>query len=179
MYFYLNATIISLLVSGLACLIVGVITFINGYTKKSKTKIGRGWKLAILGTVIVSVFLPVLTKVLKEEVEGGDFLAPSFFFMFFFMPFVFGAVLVCIIFYIGIGTTSLKEGYTKNEEGKFNVESIVLGYIMLALGAVVVFSLIMLIGASLNVIGDSISNINKSEPVSSSDSSILLSVLFK
>ena len=78
MAFYLNATIISLLIAGLACLVSGVVTFIRGYQKQNKNRIGRGWRLAILGTVITSVFLPILIKVLKEETEGSGFLSITF-----------------------------------------------------------------------------------------------------
>ena len=178
MVFYFNATIISLLISGLACLIVGLISLINGYKKRNKSKTGRGWKLAVLGTVIVSVFLPTLIKALIEEENGGDFLSISWFFLLFFLPFVFVAVLVCLIFFIGIGTTSLKEGYTRNEEGKFDVESIVLGYVMLVLGVVTIFSMVMFIGASITSIGESIKRANERHYPSSSsiDSSEVLKI---
>lgn len=167
MVFYFNATVISLLVSGLACLIVGLISLINGYKKNNKSKIGRGWRLAVLGTIIAAVFLPILVKALIEEAQGGDFLSITWFFFLFFMPFVFVMVIVCLVFFLGMATTSLKEGYTRNEEGEFDVESIVLGYVMLILGIVVIFTIVMFINASITAIGQSI-NSGRNNPQSSS-----------
>ena len=176
MVFYFNATIISLLISGLACLIVGLISLINGYKKRNKNKTGRGWKLAVLGTIIVSVFLPTLIKVLIEEANGGDFLSVSWFFLLFFLPLVFGAIAVCMVFFLAIGTASLKEGYTKNKDGKFDIENIILGYVMLALGVIVIFSLIMFIRASFESVAESIrrSTSRNNPPVSSENIAICL-----
>ena len=186
MYFYFNAAIISILVSGIACLIIGIITLI-----KDKKRKPRGIRLTILGAIITMVFSATLIKVLYEEiVNNGDFLSISLFFLFFFFPFEFLAVVICLIYFLAIGVTSLKEGYTKNEEGKFNKESIVLGYIMLVLGIIVIFSFVMFIGASLSYIQESISeSINKRDSrlaSSSSDSesleslnNYLFSVLYK
>ena len=186
MYFYFNAAIISILVSGIACLIIGIITLI----KDKKRKV-RGLRLTILGAIITLVFSAALIKVLYEEIiNSGDFLSVSLFFLFFFFPFELIAVVICLIYFLAIGVTSLKEGYTKSEEGKFNTESIALGYIMLILGIIVIFSFVMLVGASLSYIQESISeSINKrnsrlagsssnSESLESL-SSYLFSVLYK
>ena len=172
MYFYFNAAIISILVSGIACLIIGVLTLI-----KNKKKTARGWRLTILGSIIVGAFTAALIKVLYEEyVNHGDFLSASLFFMFFFLPFTFIAVFICIIYFLAIGVTSLQEGFTKNETGKFNVESIVLGFVMLLLGVAVIFSLIMFIGASISYIGETIANAGKNKGYSSSQPSSLTSL---
>lgn len=157
MVFYFNATLITLLISGIACFAIGLISLIRGYVKKNKIKIGKGWRLTILGIVMTAVFTPVLISAINQEMESGeDFLSSGFFIIFFFFPLALVAIFVCFFFFLIIGITSLQNGFAKNEEGKRDTESIVLGFLMLVLGIVITFSIVMYIGSVLTYIGDSI-----------------------
>ena len=189
MAFYFNATLIALLISNLACFVVGLISLIRGYTKKRKEKISRGWRITILGLVMTVIFALILFFTLKQEMEyGEEFLSYSIILILFFLPFALIGIVVCLIFFLGMGITSLKAGYTRNEEGKLDTENIVLGYLMLVLGVIVIFSIVMYVGATMTYIGESIHNSierrnsslasTRSQP-SESLSNYLFSIIYK
>jgi len=166
---YFNLAVIFLLVSGIACFAIGLISLIRGYKKKNKEKISRGWRLSILGLVITVVFLPILINVFSLEAESAEeLMGSSLIVLILFFPLAFAGIFICLLFYLVIGTTSLKAGYTRDQDGKFDVESIVLGYVMLALGIIVIFSLVMYIIATFGYIGESIKRSNERRYGSSS-----------
>jgi len=174
MAIYFTLAMVSLLAGGLGLFIVGLITIIRGYKNKNKDKVQRGWGLFATGIIVSAIIVPVL---IKDIETGGSFVDGAGILILLFMPFSFIAVFVFLIFFLSFGTTSLKEGYTKDKDGKRDVPSIVLGYVMLILGAITIFSLVMFIGSTLTFIRDSISKANERFTSSSHPAALLLTLL--
>ena len=152
MILYCNTAIIGMIVAGLCCLVIGVLSLIKGYKKDENGKINKekvfsGWRLSVLGTIILTAFIALLIVVVPFETnEGEAFLTSSWFFMFFFFPLVFALCFVFFLFFLIMGTISLRDGYTSKKEGKFaDKEKIVLGYLMIVLGIIVVASTLLFI----------------------------------
>ena len=117
MVFYLNTSLILIVVSGLICLTFGLIFLINGYLKKKKNRVERGWGLSILGLLVFVFFLIALTRILKQEAEeGSGFIFSSFLLLFIFFPIAVLFALVVSVFFLVIGINSLKEGYKKDDK---------------------------------------------------------------
>ena len=145
-----------MILAGLSCFVCGLITLIRGYIHKTN-KIKRGWYLSIVGLIIFSIFIVIFIASSKQLSEEGDgFLTGSFIFVMLFYPFAFAVGLFGFLFFLITGVNSLKQGYERDNNGKRDIESIVLGYIMLTLLIVVTFSQIMFFRAMLITIGESI-----------------------
>ena len=144
---FFNSAIIAMVITGLVCLINGLILLINSYTKNQKRqKENRGWTLSIIGTLITVCFSYVLVRALIQESTGGDdFLIYSWFFVFFFFPLVVIILFVFGVFFLVTSITSLQEGYRKDENGKRDVASIVVGYTLIVLLLVTIFSIVMFV----------------------------------
>ena len=143
---FFNSAIIAMVITGLVCLINGLILLINSYTKNQKRKRNRGWTLSIIGTLITVSFSYVLVRALIQESTGGDdFLIYSWFFVFFFFPLIVIILFVFGVFFLVTSITSLQEGYKKDENGKRDVASIVVGYTLIVLLLVTIFSIVMFV----------------------------------
>ena len=143
---YFNSAIIAMVITGLVCLINGLILLINSYTKNQKHKESRGWTLSIIGTLITVSFSYALVRALIQESTGGDdFLLYSWFFVFFFFPLVVIILFVFGVFFLVTSIISLQEGYKKDENGKRDVASIVVGYTLIVLLLVTIFSIVMFV----------------------------------
>ena len=135
-----------MVITGLVCLINGLILLINSYTKNQKRKESRGWTLSIIGTLITVSFSYVLVRALIQESTGGDdFLIYSWFFVFFFFPLVVIILFVFGVFFLVTSIISLQEGYKKDENGKRDVASIVVGYTLIFLLLVTIYSIVMFV----------------------------------
>ena len=187
MIFYLNTALILMIISGFACLTAGLIFMIRGYISKNrKNKVGRGWTLSILGTLIVVFFVIGLSRILQEEGEGGSgFIFASWLLLFLFFPLAILFVLIVTVFFLVIGVNSLKEGFARNSENKRDVVSIVLGFVMLVLLVLVLASLAMFAGVTFGAFGKSLKkayNNSTSYPISESAKILkyyLFSIMYK
>ena len=176
---YLNIGLISMVITGAACFITGLITLINAYRKKND-KLSRGWTLSVVGAIVFVLFLISLVNILKQEAEyGEDFLSGSFILVFLFFPLVLILAITVSIFFLVIGINSLKDGYTKDKEGKRDVLSIALGYLLLALLVVVIASLVMFVYVSFASFSASLKKAyNSSSQPSSESVAIIKNYLF-
>ena len=156
----LNLALIAMILSGLACLIVGVFYLLNGYKKDNinKVKISKGWKLSILGSIVLSVFLLLAIIIIGKEMEGSDFLSGTWLILFFFGAFYYAFVLIILIFFLVLGISSLQDGFAHRKEGIYEVADIVLGFLILFIGLFVLATSISFAVASWNELFDSIKN---------------------
>ena len=180
--FCFNTTLFCFLIAGIACAVLGAISIVRGYKKNSegvynKEKVKRGWTLAVIGTILLAIFIPVLVIVLEQEAEyGSDFLAASILILFFFSPLIFIIAIGSLVFFLVIGINSLKEGFNKKTTGKVDVESIIIGFIMLVIGTVVLASQMMFIVTAIREFAESFHrSYNKSS--TSSNAAALLNYL--
>ena len=166
MVLYFNLAIILIVVSGVACFVVGVISLINGFSNKGK--IGKGLAMSIAGVLISILSSYVLSEVLIQEAKDGDsfLFYGSWVFTFIILPIVFIILLIVFVFFLIMGIVSLQEGYKKDENNKRDVTNIVLGYIMLGLAVIIIVSATMLSIVSLHYFRDSLKSINKGDPSS-------------
>ena len=175
MVFYLNTSLILIVISGLICLTFGSIFLINGYLKKKKNRVERGWGLSILGLLVFVFFLIALTRILKQEAaEGSGFIFSSFLLLFIFFPIAALFALVVSVFFLVIGINSLKEGYKKDDNGKRDIASIILGYIMLGLLVLVMTSIVMFTGVAFNSFANGLRKAYNSSSIKPSESTTAL-----
>lgn len=163
MVFYLNTALILMVISGLVCLTAGLIFLIRGYINKNrKDKIGRGWALSVLGSIMFVFFMIALFKIVAEEGGGNNFIFASWLMLFLFFPLAILFVLIVTVFFLVIGINSLKDGFKRDNEGKKDIVSIVLGFVMLVLLILVLTSLVMFTGISFGAFGKSLKKTNNS-----------------
>ena len=144
-----------MIIAGLACVTLGVISLVRG--KGDKEKLRRGRRITYLGVVLLIVFIPVLVRAIyKQTTMGESYIFLPLFLAFFFLPLIELVALACLVFFLVIGITSLQTGYKRNKEGKSDKESIVLGYVMIIIGLVVTISLAMFVFATFKELADSI-----------------------
>lgn len=149
--------ILTLLLSGLACVIAGVISFLKGYKTKNKSKISRGWFISVLGTIVTIFATYGLVRASHQLFhEGEGFLHGSAWVVFVFLPLLLVFVALYLAFFIVIGATSLQAGYAHKKEGKLEIESIILGYTILCLGTIAIISGIVFTIAAFNEIRESL-----------------------
>ena len=156
----LNLALIAMILSGLACLIVGVFYLSKGCKKDNidKTKIGKGRKLTILGSIVLTSFVIAAIIIIRKEIESPDFLDGIWLLLFLFGMFYYAFVLILLTFFLALGIGSLQDGFARRKEGIYEVADIVLGFVILFLGLVVLATSIAFAVASWNELFDSIKN---------------------
>lgn len=180
---YLYTALISIIIAGFACLAVGLIFLIRGYINKNKRdRVGRGWLLSILGSIMIVFFIMFLQWALKE---GESIIYASLLLLFLFFPLAMLFVLLVSVFFLLIGVSSLKEGFKRDAESKKDLISIVLGFLMITLLVVVLTSLVMFASFTFDAFGKSLRrSYNKSSSIPISQSAkvlkyYLFSIIFK
>lgn len=175
-----NTSVICFLIAGLTCLAVGIISLVRGYKKESgntnREKIKKGWIMSVLGTLLLVLFIPIFIKVLAQEMAGEEgFLdAVPLLLLFFYTPSIFVVAIVYLTFFLVIGISSLKEGYAQRKEGKTDMEDIVLGYVMIALGVIVLVSQILFVLGVLSDFSESLKHYSDRFNSSSVENCLLL-----
>ena len=146
MLLYFNIALIGILFAGLASLVLGILFIVLGRKKnkeggKDKNKFVRGIELTILGSIVLGLLVPVAIRIFIQEMSDGDsFLASSGFLVWFFMPFVLVLEFALLLFFLIIGVNALKAGFERRKEGIYDKWTIAFGFIILAVGFVVVAS---------------------------------------
>ena len=146
MVLYFNTALIGILFAGLVSLALGILFVVLGQKKnkdggKDKDKFKRGIELTLLGSVVLVVLVPLAIKIFTQELTDGDsFLTSSGLIVWFFMPFVFVLEFALILFFLIIGVNALKAGFERRKEGIYDKWTIAFGFIILAVGLVVVAS---------------------------------------
>ena len=155
----LNLALIAMILSGLACLIVGVFYLLKGYKKDNinKAKISKGRKLSILGSIVLTIFTILSIIIIGKEMEG-DFLSGTWLILFFFGAFYYAFVLIILVFFLALGIGSLQDGFARRKEGIYEVADIVLGFVILFLGLVILATSIAFAVASWDEFFTSIKN---------------------
>ena len=156
MVFYLNIALIGMVVAGLVCLVLGILSIVRSQNRdekghKNKEKFFRGIKITVIGVILTVIFGPLLIKALYQEITNGESFVKDMpmLLIFFFFPLVIIIAFVFMVFFAVMGATSLQEGYKHRKEGVYDKESIILGYVMLAIGTIVIVSLVMFVLATI------------------------------
>ena len=174
---YLNIILGSLVFAGLSSLIIGIVSIFHG-KNKSKAKVKNGWRIAVFGGILCAIFIPILIAIVQEEMDpDSGFFFSVFIISVLFYPFLIVAVVVCLIFLLTIGISSLESGYIKNEEGKRDVETIILGYIFVGLAAIVATSATLFLCNVFRLDLYPHNKANSSEPPNSDISALINHVL--
>ena len=183
MALYFNTAIAAMIMTGLTCFVIGLITTITSYTKKKKHKLSRGWTLSIIGALITVFFSYMLASSLHQlSIDGESYLTYSWVLIFFFFPVVILILFIFAIFFLSTSVISLQEGYKKDENGKRDVASIVLGYVMLFLMAVIIVSMTLFLIAAFGSFREGLRKSNKSYPSPESVEGLrnyLFSIIYK
>ena len=146
MVLYFNTALIGILFAGLVSLVLGILFIALGQKKnkdggKDKDKFKRGIELTLLGSVVLAFLVPVAIKVFtQEQTDGDSFLTSSGLLVWLFMPFVFVLEFALILFFLVIGVNALKAGFERRKEGIYDKWTIAFGFIILAVGLVVIAS---------------------------------------
>ena len=146
----LIVSLATFIVLGLVCLVFGVL-FIKSQKKMdngsqpSKATLIKGWKLVILGSIMIIFFVPAL---IKASLEGDGLLGTVWLFSILFLPFVLALIIALSVFPLIIGITSLQTGYKNKKEGKNDKLNLVFGYIVLCLVFIAFSSMLWFVMAS-------------------------------
>ena len=170
-----NISIICFLIAGLTCLTVGIISLIRGY-RNNHQKIKKGWTMSVLGTILLVLFIPAFVKTMAQETAGENGFLDSIplLLLFFYTPAVFVVAIVCLTFFLAIGISSLKEGYAHKKDEKVDIESIVLGYVMITLGIIVLVSQVLFVIGVLTDFAEGLKHYNDRFNSSSVENRLLL-----
>lgn len=184
MFEYFIASLYAVIVIGLICLCLGIVSIIrsnkNKNPKSREIKKKNGISLIILGGVIVTIFIPAAIHFNETNYSSVWFLELLLF------PSCVFVLIISLVVFITIGSAFLKQGFSQKKEGICDTESIVYGFVILGLGILMVLCLVATFIFSVNSLSNSIrENMNKrtsSEPPSSSIAimrNYLFSVIYK
>ena len=70
MTLYINIALVGMIIAGLACVTLGVISLVRG--KGDKEKLRRGRRITYLGVVLLIVFIPVLVRAIYKQTTMGE-----------------------------------------------------------------------------------------------------------
>ena len=167
-----------MVVTGFACLILGIISVARSHGKK--VKIVRGRKMAIVGIILIVIFGTFLARTLYKQISmGEEYVFLPLFLAFLLFPIIVLVAVVCLVFFLVYGIDSLRVGYKRDEEGKRDKESIILGYILITIGLIITASIAMFVAGAFSGLVISINKSgNKPSGSASSQSNALLNYLF-
>ena len=178
------ASLFAVIAVGLICVVLGIISIINSKKKEDPTpknlKKKSGIQIIVLGGLLVVAFIPAVIFYSNAEITA------LWLFELLLSPFCLIVLILVLMFFTYIGISFLRTGFSSKKERKRDNESIVFGFIIIALGIIVavcfVLSFVYSAGNLIKEVKDNMQNKGSSSQPTSSIATIsnyLFSVINK